>query len=594
MERPNKENINFRYNLKAYLSFLKRYKLLFISVLLLVLYIEAGHAIVKFFFKIVVDRGGEFFAGAISKSAFVKIVSLVGFAYLLVIILSSVASFFSQYLLTKLETGIIYDLKKKYFNHVIHLSHNFHTTHRTGTMISRLIRGGKAMEGFTDVIVFNFSPLVIQLFIVSGALLLISWVPALISLLTVISFLTFSFLMQSIQKKSNIEAVMQDDFEKGNISDIFTNIDSIKYFGKENFIKRKFDAISNKTKEKFRIHWNYHNWVSAGQSLILSIGLIAAIYFPMVDLINGSLTLGEFVFIYTIYGNLIGPMFSFVHGIRNYYRLMADFEALFEYGKIENEIKDAKDAKNLEIGHGNIEFNNISFKYLKRGIFSSFNLKINKNEKVALVGHSGCGKSTLIKLLYRLYDIESGEILIDNKNIMDVKQESLRSELSIVPQECVLFDDTIYNNIKFSNPKASRKQVLNAIKFAQLDYVIKEMPNKENTIVGERGVRLSGGEKQRVSIARAVLANKKILVLDEATSSLDSKTEYEIQKDLKKLMKNRTSIIIAHRLSTIMHADKIVVMSKGKIVQIGSHKDLINKKGEYKKLWNLQKGGYIK
>ena len=200
----------------------------------------------------------------------------------------------------------------------------------------------------------------------------------------------------------------------------------------------------------------------------------------------------------------------------------------------------------------------------------------------------------MVKLLYRFYDVNGGRILIDGKDIRDFKQESLRSELSIVPQECVLFDDTIYNNIAFSNSSASRKDVLRAMKFAQLDKVINEFPKKENTIVGERGVRLSGGEKQRVSIARAILADKKVLVLDEATSSLDSKTEHEIQKDLEKLMKGRTSIIIAHRLSTIMKADIIVVMRKGKIVQIGKHKDLLNQAGPYKHLWNLQRGGYIK
>ena len=210
------------------------------------------------------------------------------------------------------------------------------------------------------------------------------------------------------------------------------------------------------------------------------------------------------------------------------------------------------------------------------------------------MGHSGCGKTSLIRLLYRLYDVDSGEILIDGKDIKEFKQESLRGELSIVPQECVLFDDTIYNNIKFSNPEASRQEVFNAIKFAQLDRLIMGLPKKENTIVGERGIKLSGGERQRVSIARAILADKKILVLDEATSALDSETESEIQKNLKKLLEGRTSIIIAHRLSTIMNADRIIVMKNGKIIQEGNHEKLIKQQGEYRKLWNLQKGGYIK
>jgi ABC-type multidrug transport system fused ATPase/permease subunit len=273
---------------------------------------------------------------------------------------------------------------------------------------------------------------------------------------------------------------------------------------------------------------------------------------------------------------------------------MADFEVLFFYAKLKNKIKDKKNAEELKIRDGEIVFNNISFNYGRRKIFHNFNLVIPKNKKVALVGHSGCGKTTLVKLLYRLYDVDSGAILIDGNNIKDFKQESLRSEMSIVPQECILFDDTVYNNVAFSKQGATKEEIMKAIRFAQLDKIIKNFPNKEKTIVGERGVRLSGGEKQRVSIARAILANKKVLVLDEATSSLDSQTEHDIQSDLEELMQGRTSIIIAHRLSTIMKADKIIVMKNGKIVQEGTHQQLIKKEGEYRHLWGLQKGGYIK
>jgi len=215
-----------------------------------------------------------------------------------------------------------------------------------------------------------------------------------------------------------------------------------------------------------------------------------------------------------------------------------------------------------------------------------------KDQKVALVGPSGGGKTTVIKLLYRLFDIDEGKIIIDDQDISLVTQKSLRQSLSVVTQEPLLFDNTLYFNIAYANPTATKKQVWKAIRFAQLDKFIARLPYKENTVVGERGVKLSGGEKQRVSIARALLANKKILVLDEATSALDSETEKDIQKALVKLMNNRTSIIIAHRLSTIMKADIIVVMDKGKIVEVGSHKELANKRGGlYKRLWDLQQGG---
>jgi ATP-binding cassette subfamily B protein len=331
-----------------------------------------------------------------------------------------------------------------------------------------------------------------------------------------------------------------------------------------------------------------------GQGVILGSAMALLIYVTLTRFLAGEMTLGTITFIYTAYGGLVFHMFNFVGGLRNFYRAMADFQELFEYSKYTNEIKDKPDAKPLIIRKGTVEFKDINFSFGRRKIFNNFNLKIKENEKVALVGHSGCGKTTLLKLLKRFYDVDSGEILIDGKNIKDFKQSSVRNQTGIVPQECILFDDTLYNNIKFSNPLAPREKVEEAIRFAQLDKIIKHFPEREKTIVGERGVRLSGGEKQRVSIARSILANKKILILDEATSALDSETESEIQKDLQELLKGRTSIIIAHRLSTIMNADRIIVMKHGNIVQEGTHGQLINQQGEYKKLWNLQKGGYIK
>jgi ATP-binding cassette subfamily B protein len=413
-------------------------------------------------------------------------------------------------------------------------------------------------------------------------------------LATVILFIGYSYYINRIQQSSNLAANNAEDVEKANIADMFTNIDSIKYFGKENTVKKRYGKLSNVTRLAWLKNWDYLRWLDAGQSLILSIGTFLILLFPVLRLLDGTITIGTLVFIYTVYGNLMGPMFGFVHGIRNFYRAMADFEALFQYGKLKNDIKDIPRATNLKVNKGTIEFKNVTFKYHKRKILNNFSLKIPENYKVALVGPSGAGKSTIVRVLYRLYDLDNGSILIDGKDISKVKQESLRQELSIVPQECMLFDDTVYNNISFSRRSATRQEVFAAMKFAQMDKIVKNFPKKEKTIVGERGVKLSGGEKQRVSIARALLADKKILVLDEATSALDSETEHEIQQDLERLMKGRTSIIIAHRLSTIMKADMIVVMDKGRIVQTGTHNELIRKPGIYKKLWNLQKGGYIK
>ena len=589
-----KKNVDYKYNLRIYFQLLGNYKYLFSVLLFVILVLEATSFIDKFLFKIIIDNGTEFVKGTLQSSSFIKTLITIASVFIAIIFVKFSGKWVQLNLTNKLDSGLILDLKRKFFNHIIHLSHNFHITHKTGSLISRLIRGGSAVERVTDVILFNIAPLIFQLIISGISLIYFDWVSAVVIFLTGIIFVSYSLFIQNLQKNANVKAIEQEDFEKANISDIFTNVDSIKYFGKEEAIKKKFSDITANTRNAFLNYWGYYRWLDSGQTLILGVGTFFMIYFPLIKFLNFELSLGTLSFIYAIYGTLVMHLFGFVHSIREYYRSMADFESLFQYGKIENEIKDKSNAKNLVINNGIVEFRNVTFSYHKRNIFRNFNLKINNNEKVALVGHSGSGKTTLIKLLYRFYDVDKGNITIDHKNIKDFKQESLRSELSIVPQECVLFDDTVYNNILFSNPRASRKQVLNAIKFAQLGKTIKKFPKKENTIVGERGVRLSSGEKQRVSIARALLANKKILVLDEATSSLDSQTEHEIQKALHKLMQGRTSIIIAHRLSTIMGADKIVVMDKGKIAQIGKHNNLIKKEGLYKRLWNLQKGGYIK
>ena len=592
--KNNKYKIDFKYNLSVYWDFLKKYKLIIFILLFLVLLNQGKQIFDKYLFKIVVDNGTEFTAGTLAKTAFINILLVVGGVFLLVIFLNSILNWFQFHLLHRLEVNLIRDLRKKFFNHIISLDHEFHTTHKTGSLISRLMRGSGAIERMTDVIIFNIAPPILQTMIAFFAIMYFDFIPAFVILITLVTFILFSLYIQKKQEASKIIANKAEDREKGITADLFTNIDSIKYFGKEGSIKKKYLKLIENTKKKVFKNWQYYRWMSSGQSLIIGLGTFFVVYFPLMKFLNNELTLGTLVFIYSVYGSLIGAMFGFVYGIRMYYRSMADFQELFFYGKIQKEILDKPGAKNLKIRKGEIEFSNMDFNYGKRKIFKDFNLKISADKKFAFVGHSGCGKSTLIKLLYRLYEVNRGQILIDNKDIKDVKQESLRNEMSMVPQECILFDDTIYNNVAFSNPKASRREIIEALKFAQLDKLVKELPNKEKTIVGERGVKLSGGEKQRVSIARAILADKKILVLDEATSSLDSQTEHEIQRDLEKLMQGRTSIIIAHRLSTIMHADKIIVMKKGKIVQIGKHNDLIKQEGEYKHLWNLQKGGYIK
>lgn len=589
-----KIKVNWKYNIKTYLEFISEYKLFAFFVIFFVVLQELYGIVNKYLFKILVDKGSDFASGVLIKEGFIFILLVIGSVFLIVAIINVVSGFLKNHFLNRLEVNMMKDLKRKYFNHIISLDHNFHVTHKTGSMISRLTRGNSALERITDLMTYNFISLFIQTIFVFFSLAYLDFASFIIVFVTMIIFVAYNFYLQRLQEESNVIANKTEDIEKGNIADIFTNIDSIKYFGKEKMIKEKYEKLSENTRKAFLKNWDHYKWMSAGQNVILALGTFFITYNSVTKFLNGEISLGTITFIYTVFGSLIGSLYGLVGAIRGLYRSMADFEELFEYGKITSDIKDIPDAKNLKIENGEVEFRNVNFNYGKRKIFENFNLKIPREKKIALVGHSGSGKTTLIKLLYRMYDIDNGEILIDNQNISKIRQESLRNEMAIVPQECVLFDDTIFNNVAFSNSRASRHDVLKAIKFAQLDKIIEKFPNKEDTVVGERGVKLSGGEKQRVSIARAILANKKILILDEATSSLDSETEHEIQQDLERLMKGRTSIIIAHRLSTIMKADNIIVMKNGKIVQMGNHEKLIKQFGEYRKLWNLQKGGYMK
>ncbi len=588
------KDIEFKYNLGLYFGFLKKYKLLFGLLLLVGLLLEIKNLGEKYLLKLLIDNGGLFEAGEIGKGAFVSSLWVVFFYYLILFGVSVVLYWFRPHLIKRLMLRTNVDMKRRFFGHILDLDHNFHTTHKTGSLISRLTRGTSAMERMAELIHFNFVPLAFQLLVIIISVSYFDVSAVVIIIGTCFAHISYSIYIQRLQEESSIDANIKEDIEKGNMADFFTNVDSIKNYGKEKMIKNKYRSLSEETRLSFLRNWDYFRLMRVGQAVILGLGTILLVYFTMLGFLEGRLSLGTLVFIYTTFLSLIIYMFAFVGGLRGFYRAMADFQELFQYNKLNNEIKDKPNAGNLKINNGSIEFKNVGFNFGKRKIFENFNLKIRSNEKVALVGHSGSGKTTLIKLLKRFYDVDKGEVLIDGVDIKEYKQESVRGEVGIVPQECILFDDSLYNNIKFASPNASREEVMNAIRFAQLDKIIGQFPYKERTVVGERGVRLSGGEKQRVSIARAILANKKILLLDEATSALDSETESEIQRDLKELLKGRTSIIIAHRLSTIMNADRIIVFKNGKIVQEGKHSELITRPGEYKKLWNLQKGGYIK
>jgi len=594
MQPKNKYDVPFWENMKYYLSLLKNYKALTLLGVIVVILIQIAKVGEQFIFKVIIDNGEKLTSGILSKGEFVDSLILLAIFFAGILFVKVVGAGLRIYAINRIDSRLMRDLKQKFFGHLIELSHKFHTGKKTGSLISRLSRGSRSVESITDVLLFTILPLLFRFVLVVSAFIYFDVSTGIALLVTSALFIWYSIWIQGKQQKSQILANRAEDIEKGMIGDVFSNIDTVKYFGKEKRIFAKYKRLSEITARKIEKFWDYFMWLDSGQNLILGSGTFFIFALPILGLLKGNLTIGTLAFIYTTYLTFVGLLFQFVHGYRRFRKSIVNFNDLYQYSKISNDIVDEKGAKAIKINEGKISFRSVDFSYNDNKLIKDLNLVIPKNSKVAIVGPSGSGKSTLVKLLFRLYDVNNGEIFIDDQNISKVKQESLRNEMSIVPQDAVLFDDTIYNNIKFSNPKATRKDVLKAIKFAQLDRFIKKLPAGADTIVGERGVKLSGGERQRVSIARAMLADKKILILDEATSALDSHLEAEIQKDLQKLMENRTSIVIAHRLSTVMDADIIIVVEDGKIIEAGTHGELLNRKsGLYKDLWSLQAGSFI-
>ena len=589
-EFNKKQKINFKRNFLNYLSAIKPYKLFAIISFLCVIIIQSILLFEKWLFGYVVEKSSLFSSGDIAKEEFIFILIIVTGIFLFSKIIEAISEWTKIHFITKLDENVVFDIKKKFLQHIIYLSHRFHTNHKTGKLISRISRGSFATVEMSDIFIFTLAPVIISSIFIIGTFSYFNIYSAISVFFTLVIFVGYSFYYINKTQDAKIKSNKYEDKENGKISDAFTNVEAVKYFGKEKFILNSLFKHSYNVKNANIKYIFYFRNLSAVQSLILGFGTFFVLLFPFLSLLNGTTSVGTITFIYTSYLTLLPPLQRFVNGIRGFYDASGDLEELFNYSDIEQEVKNSSGAKTFKVKQGSLDFSNVSFSYNSQKVLESINFSINTKETVALVGHSGSGKSTIIKLLYRLYDINSGSIKIDGEDIRDVNQESLRCELSIVPQEPSLFDDTIYNNILFSNPKATKAEVFNAMKFAQLDEFVNELPKKEKTIVGERGIKLSGGQKQRISIARAILANKKILVLDEATSSLDSKTENEIQKDLKDLMKDRTSIIIAHRLSTILDADKIIVMDKGKVSDIGTHKELLKKSKIYQELWSIQQG----
>ena len=438
--------------------------------------------------------------------------------------------------------------------------------------------------------------LVLNTAIVVVVLALRNLILGVVMLSWVIVFVAINIIVAKYKLKYDVERSEADTKIGAHLADTITNNVNIKLFvGFDKEVQAHKDLNKDLLKKRLKT-WNLNNIFEAIQG-ILGIILEVVLFYIAIKLWNqGRLTVGDFALIQSYIVVILNRVWDFGNVVRRIYESLADAQEMTEILKKPHEVQDILLAKDLKVMAGEIEFKDVVFNYrATRAILKKFNLQIHSGEKVALIGPSGAGKSTLVKLLLRMHDVSGGKIFIDGQNISKVTQESLWKNISLVPQDPILFHRTLRENIRYGRLDATDEEVEKAAKLAHCHEFISDLEKGYDTFVGERGVKLSGGERQRVAIARAILKNAPILFLDEATSSLDSESEHFIQEALKILMTGKTVIMIAHRLSTIMSADRILVIDHGEIVEDGSHKELLKKKtGLYKKLWDLQAGGFIK
>jgi len=488
-------------------------------------------------------------------------------------------------------------LRRQSYNHLIHHSYSFFANNFAGALVQRVGRYARSFERFTDRIIWSLVPLLVRLIgIVIVTLTIESRLTILIVSWTLI-YMATNYFYSSWKLKYNLRAAEADSQTTAVLADTIANQNNIDIFSRHEKEKDNFRKVTADQKKIVAFNWNVDLGLDAIQSAFI-IFIEFAIFFLAIRYWQiGVVTLGTFVLVQMYVLGLGSRLWEFSRIVRDFYSSYADTKEMVEIMKLPYEIINLPDAKPLKVLAGEVIFDNVSFAFSdgnNQEVLKNINIKVTAGEKVALVGPSGSGKTTLVRLLLRLYDVVSGKILIDDQGIKEVTLESLRSNISLVPQDPILFHRTIMENIRYGREGATNEEVLEAARLAHCDEFVGNLNQKYETYVGERGIKLSGGERQRVAIARAILKNAPILILDEATSSLDSRSESFIQDALDVLMKEKTVIVIAHRLSTIRKMNRIVVLEKGSIKETGTHEELIAMDTLYKKLWTLQAGGFIK
>ena len=511
-------------------------------------------------------------------------------AYGMVRFLAAAAGELRDGLFVKVTQRAVRNVASTVFQHLHGLSLRFHLDRQTGGLSRAVDRGTKGIEFVLSFMLFNIVPTILEILFVCGVLWFLYDIRfALVTFVTIGSYIVFTLVVTEWRLKFRREQNAADGLANTRMLDSLLNFETVKYFTNEGHESRRYDKAMEDYERASVLNKTSLAGLNIGQAMIIAAGLVIVMIMAGQGVVNGSLTIGDFVLVNTYLVQLYLPLDFLGYVYREIKQSLTDMEAVFRLLKVPPEVTDASDAKPLAVAGGEIVFDRVSFGYRPdRIILKDVSFTVPAGRTVAIVGPSGAGKSTISRLLFRFYDVTAGAVRIDRQDVRSVRQESLRAAIGIVPQDTVLFNDTIYYNIAYGRPSAAREEIERAAKLAAIHDFVMSTPQGYQTRVGERGLKLSGGEKQRVAIARTILKDPAILVFDEATSALDSKTEKDIQASLRQVSANRTTLIVAHRLSTVIHADEIIVLDGGRIVERGRHGELLAQGGAYAAMWARQ------
>lgn len=591
---------NTKFTFKYFSRQVRKYPLLFSASLFGIFVGVVGGMLTPWFLKGFVDllAGGTSSADVFTKG-FWLLVAVEGMD-----LFSWCGWSISRYTIPYLQTRVMKDIADECFYELHRHSFRYFNNQFVGALVKRVNRMVRAFEELTDEIYFQFFPLALRVVVIVSVMWWIDTLMGVIVLLWVILFLGIQALLSRYKlKRYDLDKAAADTRVTAQLADTVTNHSTIQLFAHLPFERKEFKKVTDDWYKKQIASWIFNSHIEGAQALFMSVLNFSVLYLALRLWQNGTLTVGYFILIQSYLWELYHAVWDFGRTLRHSYEHLADANEMSEILMTPIEVVDGSGARNLKATRGAVEFKHVTFSYsqkkiegdgeVERDVLKQLFFAVKPGERIALIGPSGGGKTTIVKLLLRLFDLQKGEILIDGQDISKVKQDSLRAQIALVPQDPILFHRSIMENIRYGRLDATDKEVFAAAKLAHCHEFISHFPVGYETFVGERGVKLSGGERQRVAIARAILSNTRIMILDEATSSLDSESEKYIKDALKVLMKNKTVFVIAHRLSTVVDMDRILVLEKGKIIEQGSHADLLAAGGLYKRLWDLQVGGYL-